>query len=155
MIYYRNSEGYCDPTAGAAFAHIAQEERKARRTRQYRPLVYICSRYAGDVERNVLAARGYCRYAVSRDCIPLAPHLLYPQFMDDTDAEQRRLGLFFGKILMDKCDEIWVFSDGSYSSGMKAEHGRAVRKGRRIRYFTENCQEILTNTSGQKGATGV
>lgn len=28
---YRNSEGYADPTAGAALAHIAYEERMARR----------------------------------------------------------------------------------------------------------------------------
>ncbi len=28
---YRNSEHYADPTAGAAFAHIAYEERKRRR----------------------------------------------------------------------------------------------------------------------------
>lgn len=27
---YRNSERYADPTAGAAFAHIAYEERKQR-----------------------------------------------------------------------------------------------------------------------------
>ena len=28
---YRNSEGYADPTAGAALAHIAYEERKQKR----------------------------------------------------------------------------------------------------------------------------
>ena len=28
---YRNSERYADPTAGAAFAHIAYEERKQRK----------------------------------------------------------------------------------------------------------------------------
>ena len=28
---YRNSKGYPDPTAGAAFAHIAHEERMKRR----------------------------------------------------------------------------------------------------------------------------
>lgn len=28
---YRNSEGYADPTAGAALEHIAYEERKKRR----------------------------------------------------------------------------------------------------------------------------
>lgn len=28
---FRNSEGYADPTAGGAFAHIAYEERKQRR----------------------------------------------------------------------------------------------------------------------------
>lgn len=31
MSLYRNSEKYADPTAGAAFAHIAYEEREARR----------------------------------------------------------------------------------------------------------------------------
>lgn len=155
MICYRNSEGYYDPTAGAAFAHITQEERRARRTQQYRPLVYICSRYAGDIERNVLAAQSYCRYAISQNCIPLAPHLLYPQFMDDADAEQRKLGLFFGKVLMDKCDEVWVFSDGDYSSGMKSEYDRAMRRGRKIRYFTEACQEPLINISKQKGAASI
>ncbi len=29
---YRNSEGYADPTVGAALAHIAYEERRKRRT---------------------------------------------------------------------------------------------------------------------------
>lgn len=150
MICYRNSEGYYDPTAGAAFAHITREEQKAKRLLQYWPLVYICSRYAGDVEHNVLAAQSYCRYAVSRNYIPLAPHLLYPQFMDDADAEQRKLGMFFGKILMDRCDEVWVFSDGTYSAGMKAEHDRAARKGRRIRYFTEDCREVSGRQKGDK-----
>ena len=28
---FRNSEGYADPTAGGAFAHIAYEERKQKR----------------------------------------------------------------------------------------------------------------------------
>ena len=28
---FRNSEGYADPTAGGAFAHMAYEERKQRR----------------------------------------------------------------------------------------------------------------------------
>lgn len=28
---FRNNEGYTDPTAGSAFAHIAYEERKQRR----------------------------------------------------------------------------------------------------------------------------
>ena len=31
LFLYRNSEHYADPTAGAAFAHIAYEERKQRR----------------------------------------------------------------------------------------------------------------------------
>lgn len=42
------------------------------------PVVYICSRYSGDVKRNTEMARRYCRYAVDQGCIPLAPHLILP-----------------------------------------------------------------------------
>ena len=76
----RNAEGYPDPTMSAALGKIIHVERMAQKAagRKYRPLVYICSPYAGDVESNVRAAKAYSRYAVERDCIPLAVHLLYP-----------------------------------------------------------------------------
>lgn len=76
-----NSEGYYDPTTYEALTNIAREEKAAKRV--YRPLVYICSPYAGEVEWNVNMARVYSRFAVRNACIPLASHLLYPQFMDD------------------------------------------------------------------------
>lgn len=141
---YRNSEGYSDPTAGEAFSRIVREERK----RRYRPLVYVCSPYAGDTVRNILAAQKYCRFAVDNNAIPLAPHLLYPQFLDDRNPDERDLGLFFGNILMDKCDEVWIFSDGEYSEGMQAEYERAVRKEYRIRYFTTDCRETTAAGNG-------
>ena len=138
----RNAEGYPDPTMSAALERIIREERLAgKAVRAYRPLVYICSPYAGDIENNVSAARDYCRFAVGCGCIPLAAHLLYPQFMNDADPEERKLALFFGKILMDKCDEVWVFGK-TMSPGMKAEHDRAVRRGSRVRYFTQDCTEV-------------
>ncbi len=34
MSNYRNPEGYKDPTAGAAFEHIARQERSKRRKEQ-------------------------------------------------------------------------------------------------------------------------
>ena len=49
-----NSEGYSDPTSHAALSGIRREERAARRA--YRPLVYICSPFAGDTEGNVQKA---------------------------------------------------------------------------------------------------
>jgi hypothetical protein len=131
---YRNSEGYHDPTAGLSI--------KRADKRPYRPLVYICSRYAGDIENNIHAARRYCRFAVKNGYIPVASHLLYPQFMDDGNPEERKLGLFFGNILMDKCDEVWIFG-AELSSGMKAEYGRATRKGYKVRWFSPNCEEVV------------
>lgn len=154
MSYYRNSEGYYDPTAGEAFARIIKAERIERRKRRYRPLVYICSRYAGDIAANTLAAKRYCRFAVDNNCIPFAAHLLYPQFMDDSDRTERNLGLFFGNVLMDKCDEVWIFSDGDYSEGMQAEYDRAERKGFKIRYFTADCRETECPLQGKNHGNG-
>ena len=130
-----NSEGYYDPTPYEALANIFGEQRFA-----FRPIVYICSPYAGDVEGNGAAARKYCRFAVDTGHIPLAVHLLYPQFMDDNDPKERALGMFFGSALMSKCAEVWVF--GKYiSPGMQEEISRACRKNIPVRYFTEECQE--------------
>ena len=139
MSLYRNKEFYYDPTAGAALSHVASEERKANHI--YRPLTYIVSPYAGDILVNVEAARRYCRFAVDKGFIPIAPHLLYPQFLNDDDPSERELGLFFGNALMSKCAEVWVFGS-RISSGMEAEIKRAKWKGYHLRYFTEECQEV-------------
>ena len=141
-----NSEGYADPTAGAAIAVVMREEelqRKARSPRHSsgRPLVYICSPFAGDVKRNTAKARRYCRFAVARGCIPIAPHLLFPQFMDDHDPAERAMALAFGKKLLDRCAEVWIFGV-RLTGGMKAEYARALYRGIRVRYFTSGCREI-------------
>ena len=62
-----NSEGYYDPTAYEAMTAVEKEERALR---AFRPIVYICSPYAGDVEKNVAAAQGYSRFAVDKGYIP-------------------------------------------------------------------------------------
>jgi hypothetical protein len=137
-IDIRNSEGYPDPTAYEALLLIEKEERALR---AFRPIVYICSPYAGDIEKNVKAARDYCRFAVDKGFIPVAPHLLFPQFMDDTDPKERELGLFFGNALMSKCSEVWVFGS-VISPGMQVEIKRARWKNYRLRYFTEDLEEL-------------
>ena len=87
------------------------------------------------------SARRSCRFAVGKGFIPIALHLLYPQFLDDNNADERELGLFFGNALMSKCAEVWVFGS-RISSGMEAEIKRAKWKGYHLRYFTEECQEV-------------
>ncbi|SDN09631.1 DUF4406 domain-containing protein [Acetanaerobacterium elongatum] len=134
----RNSEGYPDPTAYEALSLIEKEERALR---AFWPIVYICSPYAGDIEKNVKAARDYCRFAVGKGFIPIAPHLLFPQFMDDTNPQERELGLFFGNALMSKCSEVWVFGS-AISPGMQTEIKRARWKNYRLRYFTEDLEEV-------------
>lgn len=136
-----NPEGYFDPTAYEALTTVEMEVKAAK---AFRPLVYICSPYSGDIERNTEAARRYSRFAVDSGYIPITPHLLYPQFMNEGDQQQRELGLRFALVLLGKCDELWVF--GSHiSSGMKAEIDRAKRKCYTIRYFLGHCKEADVN----------
>lgn len=133
-----NSEGYYDPTAFEAMTMIEKEEKALR---AFRTIVYICSPFSGDVEGNVKAARCYSRYAVGKGYIPIAPHLLFPQFLNDENPKERQLGLFFGNALMSRCSEVWVFGR-IISAGMAAEIKRAKRKNYRLRYFTERCEEV-------------
>lgn len=137
-ISKKNAEGYSDPTAFAALTSIEKEEHALR---AFRPIVYICSPYSGDVVANVENARRYSRFAVDSGYIPIAPHLLFPQFLDDENPKERALGLFFGNALMSKCSEVWVFGD-FVSPGMEAEIRRAKWKNYRLKYFTAACEEV-------------
>ena len=129
-----NHEGYHDPTAYEALSNMSKNH--------FRPIVYVCSPYAGDVERNTANARRYCRFVVDRGCLPIAPHLLCPQFMREDD--ERDLALFMDIVLLTKCAELWVFGD-AITRGMGIEITRAMRKGQRIRYFTKECEEVIPN----------
>ena len=134
-----NAEGYYDPTAGGALSAIEREEKAYHHT--HWPLVYICSPYTGDVDRNVENARRYCRFAMRRGAIPLAPHLHYPQFLDDSDPEQRNAGLRFALRLLYKCDELWRFG-AHCSNGMQREIEAAKRRGIEIKYYSEQMEEV-------------
>ena len=135
---YRNSEGYADPTAGAAMRQMMKEYRQ-RQKQHYadknRRKVYVASRYAGDVEANVKAAIRYCRLVIDRGYMPIASHLLYPQILRDDDPVERELGLLFGLALLRDCDEVWVF--GEVSPGVAREIEEAKRLQKRIRFMEE------------------
>ncbi|WP_322173931.1 DUF7768 domain-containing protein [Acutalibacter caecimuris] len=135
----RNSEGYFDPTAYEALTKI---EREAK-AHAYRPMVYICSPLSGNITANQRNACRYCRFAVDSGCIPLAPHLYFPQFMNDGIMSERDLALFMDLVLLSKCDQLWVFGD-RVSKGMSIEIEKARRKGQPIRWFDANCKEVKT-----------
>ena len=103
--------------------------------------VFICSPYRGDVERNLKSARKHARMAAIIGYCPIAPHLMFPQFLDDTNPKERELGLEFGKAIIEKCSEVWVFGK-HISSGMEAEINLAKQNNYRLRYFTDKCQEV-------------
>lgn len=141
MANLYNAEGYVSPTEYAAFTRIEKEERAAVKAAAFRPIVYICSPYSGNVERNTENARRYSRFAVDQHCLPITPHIYFTQFMNDEIPDERETALFMNLVLMSKCAELWVFGD-VISKGMKAEIDRAKRKHLKIRYFTEEMEEI-------------
>ena len=109
----------------------------------YRPLVYVCSPYSGDVEGNKERARRFCRFAVERGQIPVAPHLLFPQFVNEEDPAERELAQFMGRVLQGKCAELWVLGD-EISEGMSGEIETAKRRRQPVRYFNTDFEEVGT-----------
>ena len=130
-VGYRNPEGYADPVPYQAISNMDKEQKR------YMPMVYICSAYRGDEEYNVQKARIYSRYAVDAGAIPIAPHLLLPQFMEE--ESERDLAMFMDIAILSKCRELWVF--GEPTAGMLNEIAYAERKQMTIKYFNEECKE--------------
>lgn len=124
-VAYKNPEGYADSVPYQALTNIDIEQKK------YRPIVYICSAFSGDVEGNTKKARAYSRFAVDQGAIPIAPHLLLPQFMKE--ETERELAMFMDIAILSKCKELWVF--GNPTAGMQSEIAYAERKKMTIRYF--------------------
>ena len=100
-------------------------------------LIYICSPFRSDNKTeqyaNVRAAQKYCRDAYKQNCIPVAPHLYLPQFLDDDTPAERDLALRIGLRLINYCSEVWVHGD-RISEGMRGEIEYATATGKPVIY---------------------
>ncbi|MGI6120176.1 MAG: DUF4406 domain-containing protein [Desulfosporosinus sp.] len=102
--------------------------------------VYICSPLKGNINRNVFNARMYCRFAFDKGYVPIAPHIYYPQFLDESSAKERAAGIRYGLEAMWQASELWVF--GEYiSEGMQAEIDLAKDLKIPIKYFYSDMEE--------------
>ena len=101
-------------------------------------LIYICSPFRSDNKAeqyaNVRAAQKYCRDAYKQNCIPVAPHLYLPQFLDDNTPAERDLALRIGLRLINYCSEVWVHGE-RISAGMRGEIEYAKATGKPIIYI--------------------
>ena len=52
--------------------------------------------------------RNYIAQPCGLSRTPIAPHLLYPQILNDTDPSERACGLAMGRQLLTVCSEVWV-----------------------------------------------
>ena len=109
------------------------------------PTVYICSPLrpvstdpilrANELIDNLKLAKDACTFAALRGCDPVAPHLFYPQFLDDSDPTEYALGMELGLKVLRSCDELWIITP-RISSGMSAEIKEAQKCGIPVLVFT-------------------
>ncbi|QSX09558.1 hypothetical protein J0B03_05710 [Alkalibacter rhizosphaerae] len=107
-------------------------------------IVFICSPYAGDIDGNTMRARRYARFATATGAVPVIPHLMYPQFLEEDDPDERQLGIDMGLTLLKQCSELWVFGN-KISSGMSVEIEKAEQWEIPIRFFSIDCKVIVKN----------
>jgi hypothetical protein len=108
-------------------------------------LVYICSplrpvsteaaEKEAELNNNIALARDACTLAVYRGFLPVAPHLYFPQFLNDEVAAERNLSLDMGKALLRQCTQLWIISP-RISNGMSAEIKEAQKYGIPVLVFT-------------------
>lgn len=97
-------------------------------------LIYICSPCRGNdgnYEHNIEMAQYYCRTVMHMfpNLLPIAPHVYFTQFLDDSDPCERRMGMVAGMELLEQCSEVWVFGMENPSAGMKKEIAKANELG--------------------------
>lgn len=111
--------------------------------------VFICSAFRGNIEKNVKKVEEYCRWAaMERGVIPIAPHLIFPQFLDDNDPAQRELGINMGLGLLADCKQFYYFGD-TITEGMAKEMNEAHVLGIPVEYVP--YEELSDNQSLEMG----
>lgn len=97
---------------------------------------YVCSPLKEDVQANIQRAKHYCRYVFDCGFMPIAPHIYFTLFLDDSIENERKKAMKFGLELLELCDELWVFGE-RISYGMSIEITRARELGMTVKYIKE------------------
>lgn len=93
--------------------------------------MFVCSRYAADTEegkeRNLELARAVALAVVKNGYIPEVPHLLFTQFLDDSDPADQEYGRRASLRILKECGRMLVaVIDGKISEGMRREIEYAI-----------------------------
>ena len=97
-------------------------------------IVYICSPYQNDIQNNIKNAQKFCKFAVDKGYCPFAPHLFFPQFLNDNIAAERNKGFELNKNFLSLAQELWVFGK-NITAGMIFEIQYFQRLQKIIKYF--------------------
>ena len=101
-------------------------------------LVIVESPFAGDIERNLRYLRAALHDCLMRGEAPYASHAIYtqPGVLNDSDYNERELGIRAGLFWGDKADATVVYNDIGQSAGMNYGIEAARRSARPVEYRT-------------------
>ena len=104
-------------------------------------IVFICSPYKGNTEQNVEKAIGYCEMADIYGKLPIAPHVYFTRVFPGDTWHGRFTGMLWGKVLMQYCNEIWIFCN-ELTEGMIEEITEAKKLGLKMKFHNINKEDI-------------
>lgn len=99
-------------------------------------VVFISHPLRGDIASNLKSALTWVRWAVKQRVNPVMPWFTLVHAFDDTDPNERLLGMDISMSILLRCDELWVCGE-RISEGMQAEIDRALRWNIPVKYFKE------------------
>lgn len=123
--------------------------------------IYVCSPYKAvslteadrewERKENVKRAKLACRILVKLGYLPLAPHLYFTRFLEDSDEKEREEGIALGMRWLKASDELWVFGE-RISDGMSREISYARELGIPVRCLPEPSRlvECIVNAWKQR-----
>lgn len=97
--------------------------------------VIVESPYKGDgseaaVKNNLAYLKACILDCIQRGEVPFASHGFFPQYLDEDDPEQRRIGIEMGYDFWEKADKVIFYMDCGMSPGMKEALARAFQEGK-------------------------
>ncbi len=107
--------------------------------------IFICSPFRGNIEENKKAAQFFAKVIIGTGRVPVAPHLYFPQFLDEENPNERMNGIEMGLELMDVCDEVYVLGF-NITEGMKFELDHARAKRIPVRLYDEYMNAVNLRT---------
>lgn len=108
---------------------------------ELKPIIYVCSPLRGDIYGNIKKAVSYSLFVYKQGGIPLAPHTIFTQYLDDKIPEEREAGIEMGLQLLLKCDELWAFGD-KLSEGMIIEIAAAKSFDLKVKRYNSNFEAL-------------
>jgi len=104
-------------------------------------LVFVSSPALENDTGNIEDALRFCKYVFNCGAVPFAPQLFFPQFLDQSDADQRKSIVGAGIVVLSECDELWAFGD-RISENMRLEFKVADGLAIPMKFFNNACEGV-------------